>query len=185
MGTSFVVPCDSVSYFFDLLILNIIPHTFMSPSLFVGFLGFESNLQKFWPIIHCITYSLIPAQHRILWVNCVDLVWNGLLASMAQKKSSVFEELDNEDENEENLKALSAFEVSSVVIDDIDHSHDSEDALSSNLAAATTTNVDQSTDQLEINKEEKSLKIVNDTMSIDFEEVSNTTATSSIKTANV
>eukprot|EP00529_Nitzschia_sp_RCC80_P018927 CAMPEP_0113498460 /NCGR_PEP_ID=MMETSP0014_2-20120614/31190_1 /TAXON_ID=2857 /ORGANISM="Nitzschia sp." /LENGTH=513 /DNA_ID=CAMNT_0000392497 /DNA_START=299 /DNA_END=1840 /DNA_ORIENTATION=+ /assembly_acc=CAM_ASM_000159 len=140
---------------------------------------------KFWPIIHCITYSLIPAQHRILWVNCVDLVWNGLLASMAQKKSSVFEELDDEDENEENLKALSAFEVSSVVIDDIDHSHDSEEALSSNLAAATTTNVDQSTDQLEISKEEKSLKIVNDTMSIDFEEVSNTTATSSIKTANV
>jgi len=140
---------------------------------------------KFWPIIHCITYSLIPAQHRILWVNCVDLVWNGLLASMAQKKSSVFEELDDEDENEENLKALSAFEVSSVVIDDIDHSHDSEEALSSNLAAATTTNVDQSTDQLEINKEEKSLKIVNDKMSMDFEEVSNTTATSSIETANV
>jgi len=41
---------------------------------------------KFWPIIHCITYSIIPAQHRILWVNSVDLVWNAILASQAQKK---------------------------------------------------------------------------------------------------
>ena len=98
---------------------------------------------------------------------------------MAQKKSSVFEELDGEDENEENLKALSAFEVSSVVVDDIEHSHDSEVALSS------TTNVGHSSiDQLEIVSEEKSLKIVNDTMSIDVEEVSNTTATSSTETVN-
>ena len=97
---------------------------------------------------------------------------------MAQKKSSVFEELDGEDENEENLKALSAFEVSSVVVDDIEHSHDSEVPLSS------TTNVDHSIDQLEINTEEHSLKIVNDTMSIDIEEVSNTTATSSTETVN-
>jgi len=35
---------------------------------------------KFWPFVHCITYGLIPAQHRILWVNSVDLVWNAILA---------------------------------------------------------------------------------------------------------
>jgi protein Mpv17 len=40
---------------------------------------------KFWPLIHCITYGLIPARHRILWVNSVDLVWNAILASKAQK----------------------------------------------------------------------------------------------------
>ena len=40
---------------------------------------------KFWPIIHCITYGFIPARHRILWVNCVDLVWNAILATKAQK----------------------------------------------------------------------------------------------------
>ena len=38
---------------------------------------------KFWPLIHCVTYTVIPAQHRILWVNCVDLVWNAILALMA------------------------------------------------------------------------------------------------------
>lgn len=40
---------------------------------------------KFWPLIHCITYGLVPARHRILWVNSVDLVWNAILASQAQK----------------------------------------------------------------------------------------------------
>jgi protein Mpv17 len=39
---------------------------------------------KFWPLVHCITYGLIPARHRILWVNCVDLVWNAILASKAR-----------------------------------------------------------------------------------------------------
>lgn len=36
---------------------------------------------KFWPLVHLITYNVIPARHRILWVNCVDLVWNAILAS--------------------------------------------------------------------------------------------------------
>ncbi|EED95188.1 predicted protein, partial [Thalassiosira pseudonana CCMP1335] len=36
---------------------------------------------KFWPLVHCVTYGLIPARHRILWVNSVDLVWNAILAS--------------------------------------------------------------------------------------------------------
>ena len=40
---------------------------------------------KFWPLVHCITYGLIPARHRILWVNMVDLFWNAILASKAQK----------------------------------------------------------------------------------------------------
>ena len=40
---------------------------------------------KFWPLVHCITYGLIPARHRILWVNSVDLVWNAILATQANK----------------------------------------------------------------------------------------------------
>jgi len=38
---------------------------------------------KFWPLVHCVTYGIIPARHRILWVNCVDLIWNAILASKA------------------------------------------------------------------------------------------------------
>jgi Mpv17 / PMP22 family len=41
---------------------------------------------KFWPLVHLVTYGVIPARHRILWVNCVDLVWNAILATMSQKK---------------------------------------------------------------------------------------------------
>ena len=53
---------------------------------------------KFWPLVHCITYGLIPARHRILWVNSVDLVWNAILASQAQKTSP-----DDETEETESL----------------------------------------------------------------------------------
>jgi protein Mpv17 len=41
---------------------------------------------KFWPLIHCVTYGVIPGRHRMLWVNCVDLVWNAILASMTRKE---------------------------------------------------------------------------------------------------
>jgi protein Mpv17 len=47
---------------------------------------------KFWPLVHLVTYGVIPARHRILWVNCVDLVWNAILATMSQKKDLVEED---------------------------------------------------------------------------------------------
>lgn len=42
--------------------------------------GIMFTAWKFWPFVHAITYTAIPAQHRILWVNCVDLFWNAILA---------------------------------------------------------------------------------------------------------
>lgn len=48
--------------------------------------GIVVTAWKFWPLVHCITYGVIPARHRILWVNSVDLVWNAILASKAQKE---------------------------------------------------------------------------------------------------
>lgn len=47
---------------------------------------------KFWPLVHLVTYGVIPARHRILWVNCVDLVWNAILATMSQKTEVAEEE---------------------------------------------------------------------------------------------
>ena len=44
---------------------------------------------KFWPFVHCITYGFIPAQHRILWVNSVDLVWNAILAALSRGTDQV------------------------------------------------------------------------------------------------
>ena len=40
---------------------------------------------KFWPLVHVVTYSVVPARHRILWVNCVDLVWNAILSTLSRK----------------------------------------------------------------------------------------------------
>ena len=41
--------------------------------------GIMFTAWKFWPLVHCITYSVIPVRHRILWVKCVDLFWNAIL----------------------------------------------------------------------------------------------------------
>ncbi len=51
-------------------------------------MGIVTTAWKFWPLVHCLTYTVVPAQHRILWVNCVDLFWNAILASMTGAKSS-------------------------------------------------------------------------------------------------
>jgi len=48
---------------------------------------------KFWPLVHCITYGAIPARHRILWVNCVDLFWNAILALKTSGAGDEDEEL--------------------------------------------------------------------------------------------
>lgn len=49
---------------------------------------------KFWPLVHCVTYGVIPARHRILWVNCVDLIWNAILA-LKTSGADVEEEQDS------------------------------------------------------------------------------------------
>jgi protein Mpv17 len=51
--------------------------------------GIVFTAWKFWPLVHMVTYNVIPGRHRILWVNCVDLVWNAILATMSQKKEGV------------------------------------------------------------------------------------------------
>jgi len=42
---------------------------------------------RFWPFVHCITYTVIPTQHRLLWVSAVDLFWNAILAFLARGQS--------------------------------------------------------------------------------------------------
>jgi len=40
---------------------------------------------KFWPAVHCLTYTVIPARHRVLWVNCADLIWVTILSLLSQE----------------------------------------------------------------------------------------------------
>lgn len=58
---------------------------------------------KFWPLVHCVTYGLIPARHRILWVNSVDLVWNAILASKARADDDGDSEGGKDDGKDTNL----------------------------------------------------------------------------------
>jgi protein Mpv17 len=59
---------------------------------------------KFWPLVHCVTYGLIPARHRILWVNSVDLVWNAILASKARDDGDGGETKTHEEEETTNRR---------------------------------------------------------------------------------
>lgn len=52
---------------------------------------------KFWPLVHCVTYGVIPARHRILWVNSVDLVWNAILATQTSEKNDEIIDVDQDD----------------------------------------------------------------------------------------
>jgi len=67
---------------------------------------------KFWPIVHCITYWIIPSRHRVLWVNCVDLfVWIPILTLKARKNvdEEEYAVAKKKKENESNqLSAMSS-----------------------------------------------------------------------------
>ncbi|EEE59413.1 hypothetical protein OsJ_11563 [Oryza sativa Japonica Group] len=30
---------------------------------------------KLWPFAHLVTYGLVPVEQRLLWVDCVELIW--------------------------------------------------------------------------------------------------------------
>ncbi|KAG0477216.1 hypothetical protein HPP92_014057 [Vanilla planifolia] len=42
---------------------------------------------KLWPVAHLITYGFIPVEQRLLWVDCVELVWVMILSTYSNVKS--------------------------------------------------------------------------------------------------
>ncbi|KAI4295273.1 hypothetical protein L6164_035336 [Bauhinia variegata] len=42
---------------------------------------------KLWPFAHLITYGVIPLEQRLLWVDCVELIWVTILATYSNEKS--------------------------------------------------------------------------------------------------
>ncbi|XP_050248201.1 uncharacterized protein LOC126695486 [Quercus robur] len=72
--------------------------------VFLGFLRFESPTNiynelkttfwpmltagwKLWPFAHLITYGVIPVEQRLLWVDCVELIWVTILSTYSNEKS--------------------------------------------------------------------------------------------------
>merc|ERR1712228_1081429 len=66
---------------------------------------------RIWPFVHCITYTVIPAQHRLLWVSCIDLLWNALLAVLARGGKI------GEDKEEEAAIALENKKIQELMIE--------------------------------------------------------------------
>jgi hypothetical protein len=89
--------------------------------------GIMITAWKFWPLVHCVTYGLIPARHRILWVSSVDLVWNAILASQAQKDDPAEEGDAPQEDTQQPLLLLES------------SSQDTEDAVP-DLSHENTTN---------------------------------------------
>ncbi|KAI3465721.1 hypothetical protein Pfo_022384 [Paulownia fortunei] len=44
---------------------------------------------KLWPFAHLITYGVVPVEQRLLWVDCVELIWVTILSTYSNEKSEV------------------------------------------------------------------------------------------------
>ncbi|KAL7218216.1 hypothetical protein ACSBR2_011483 [Camellia fascicularis] len=70
----------------------------------LGFLRFESPVSifnelkatfwpmltagwKLWPFAHLITYGVVPVEQRLLWVDCIELIWVTILSTYSNEKS--------------------------------------------------------------------------------------------------
>ncbi|XP_027061256.1 uncharacterized protein [Coffea arabica] len=59
---------------------------------------------KLWPFAHLITYGVIPIEQRLLWVDCVELIWVTILSTYSNEKS---ESRISEQAAEENVNPAS------------------------------------------------------------------------------
>ena len=41
-----------------------------------------------WPLAHVFNFAVLPPEQRVLFVNCVSVVWNAVLSRLAQQQFS-------------------------------------------------------------------------------------------------
>ncbi len=41
--------------------------------------------RRFWPLAHLLTYGVIPVQHRLVFVDSVELIWVCILSTYGQR----------------------------------------------------------------------------------------------------
>ena len=52
---------------------------------------------KFWPLVHVLTYSVVPIHLRVLWVDLVEIVWVAVLSvciNQTGREAEVEEQVD-------------------------------------------------------------------------------------------
>ncbi|XP_020876441.1 protein SYM1 isoform X3 [Arabidopsis lyrata subsp. lyrata] len=42
---------------------------------------------KLWPLAHLVTYGVIPVDQRLLWVDCIELIWVTILSTYSNEKA--------------------------------------------------------------------------------------------------
>eukprot|EP00252_Welwitschia_mirabilis_P021795 TRINITY_DN569_c0_g1_i1.p1 TRINITY_DN569_c0_g1~~TRINITY_DN569_c0_g1_i1.p1 ORF type:complete len:364 (-),score=69.17 TRINITY_DN569_c0_g1_i1:428-1519(-) len=42
---------------------------------------------KLWPFAHLITYGVVPVEQRLLWVDCIELIWVTILSMYSNEKT--------------------------------------------------------------------------------------------------
>ena len=47
---------------------------------------------RLWPLVHLVTYGLLPVQHRLLFVDAVELVWVSVLSAYGQQQREALRE---------------------------------------------------------------------------------------------
>lgn len=63
---------------------------------------------KLWPFAHLITYGVIPVEQRLLWVDCVELIWVTILSTYSNEKSEARNlEVLSEEKSDSVLKSSS------------------------------------------------------------------------------
>ena len=41
---------------------------------------------KLWPLVGIVTYTLIPQQNRVLWIDGIEIIYSALLSTLANKE---------------------------------------------------------------------------------------------------
>lgn len=61
--------------------LHVVLQTKLIPTILAGY--------ALWPLAHIINFRFVPQQHRLLYVNLVNLVWTVWLSGMANNSATV------------------------------------------------------------------------------------------------
>lgn len=61
------------------------------------------NGWKLWPAAHILTYTVIPTEHRLLYVDVIEIIWVVILSFTASQMSSDEEELKSSLSSEESI----------------------------------------------------------------------------------
>ena len=40
---------------------------------------------KLWPLVGIVTYTIIPQQNRVLWIDGIEIVYSSILSRIANK----------------------------------------------------------------------------------------------------